>query len=464
LKYPLWVVISLGCVLALLLGSVLPAQAQAAVVRAVLFYSPSCAHCHKVMTEDLPPLFEKYGEQLLVIAIDVSQQGGQALYQAAIQRFKIAPELRGVPMLIVGDVVLVGSLEIPQQFPVLIVKYLASGGTNWPDIPGLSSIVPTSPPTAVPTMAPTPQTAAPQAPVKTQYTLDLPVLGQVDLDAHSLAFSTAIIGLVDGFNPCSLWVISLLLALVINTGSRKKALTVGLTYLVVAAGLYGLIMVGLFSAFAVIGYALWIRIAVALIALTFAVVNIKDYFWFKAGASFTISDEHKPGIYRNIRNILSPGKSGLALVGATAAMAGGITLIEMPCTAGLPILWTKLITANNVGGIEFGLLLGLYLLLFMLDEMAVFISAVVTLKATRLEEKEGRILKLVGGVVMLALAVVLLIDPTLMDSVRNSLLIFGAAFALAAMILLVHRLVLPRYGIIVGTEALTGKKPLERSE
>ena len=367
-------------------------------------------------------------------------------------------------MLIVSDVILVGSLEIPQQFPVLVEKYLASGGTDWPDIPGLSSIVPTSPPTAVPTLAPPPQTAAPQAPVKTQYTLDLPVLGQVDLDAHSLAFSTAIIGLVDGFNPCSLWVISLLLALVINTGSRKKALTVGLTYLVVAAGLYGIIMVGLFSAFAVIGYALWIRIAVALIALTFGVVNIKDYFWFKAGVSFTISDEHKPGIYRNIRNILAPGKSRLALVGATAAMAGGITLIEMPCTAGLPILWTRLITANNIGGVEFGLLLGLYLLLFMLDEMAVFISAVVTLKATRLEEKEGRILKLVGGVVMLALAVVLLIDPTLMDSVRNSLLIFGAAFALAAMILLVHRRLLPHYGIIVGTEALTGKKPLERSE
>lgn len=469
MKDRLWVVVSWGCVLALLLGSVLPAQAQSAGVRAVLFYSPSCAHCHKVMTEDLPPLFEKYGEQLQMIAIDVSQQGGQALYQASIKRFKITPELQGVPMLIVGDVVLVGSLEIPQQFPILIEKHLASGGIGWPDIPGLSSIVPTPLPTAVPpagapTPAPTPPAAASQAPVKSPFTLDLPVLGQVDLDAHSLAFSTAIIGLVDGFNPCSLWVISLLLALVINTGSRKKALTVGLTYLVVAAGLYGLIMLGLFSAFAVIGYALWIRIAVALIALTFAVVNIKDYFWFKTGVSFTISDEHKPGIYRSIRNILAPGKSGLGLVGATAAMAGGITLIEMPCTAGLPILWTKLITANNVGGVEFGLLLGLYLVLFMLDEMAVFISAVVTLKAARLEEKEGRILKLIGGVVMLALAIVLLIDPTLMDSVRNSLLIFGAAFALAATILLVHRLVLPRFGVMVGTETLTGKKPLGKSE
>ena len=88
LKHRSWVVLSLGCVLALLL-SVLPAQAQGAVVRAVLFYSPSCGHCHKVITEDLPPLFEKYGERLQTIDVDTSQPGGQALYQAAAHRFKI---------------------------------------------------------------------------------------------------------------------------------------------------------------------------------------------------------------------------------------------------------------------------------------------------------------------------------------------------------------------------------------
>jgi len=459
------IVVWLFCSLLLLASQPWLARAQNPVVRAVLFYSPSCQHCHKVMTEDLPPLIRQYGERLQIVSVSVAQPGGQTLYQAAIQQLKIAPERQGIPTLVVGEIVLVGSLEIPQQFPVLIKQYLAQGGVDWPAIPGITAALPAqsvstpAPATAAPTAPvatlPPQATPAPQAQSQEQHLLEAPFLGRVDLDKYSLAVSTTIIGFVDGFNPCSLWVISLLLALVINTGSRQKTLTVGLTYLLVAAGLYGLIIVGLFSAFAFIGYSLWIRIAVALIALAFAVVNIKDYFWFKEGVSLTIADKDKPGIYRRIRNILSPGRSGLALVGATAAMAFGITLVEMPCTAGLPLLWTKLVSAQGVGGVEFALLLGLYLLLFIIDEMVVFLSAVITLRATRLAEKEGRILKLVGGVVMLALALVLLIDPTLMDSLRNSLLVFGGAFGAALAVLVVHRKVLPRVGLTVGTEALS---------
>jgi len=450
------------------------------VVHAVLFWMDGCPHCHEIINNVLPPLQQKYGDKLNIHLIEVkSQQDVDQLYQLGAA-LNIPKQDVGVPFLVIGDKVLVGSAQIPAELPGLIEKHLAADGVDYPNLPGMADLLPTDAPrpttaqlqiTATATLAAVAQSSAPaapaqpQAPAPEQHLLDLPVLGQVDLDRYSLAISTAIIGVVDGFNPCSLWVISLLLALVINTGSRKKTLAVGLTYLLVAAGLYGLIILGLFSVFAFVGYALWIRSAVALVALIMAAVNIKDYFWFKAGVSLTISDEHKPGIYRDIRNILSPDKSGLALVGATAAMAGGITLIEMPCTAGLPILWTKLIAAHNVSALEFGLLLGLYLLLFMIDELAVFLSAVITLRASRLEEKEGRMLKLVGGMVMLALALVLLIDPTLMDSVRSSLLVFGAALGVSVLVLVVHRKVLPRLGIVIGTENLGGgarRKTAER--
>jgi uncharacterized membrane protein/thiol-disulfide isomerase/thioredoxin len=137
-------------------------RAEPAVVRAVLFYSPSCPHCHQVINEDLPPLIEKYGEQLHIIGIDVTQPDGQVLFQATIDRFKL--EHVGVPTLVVDDVVLIGSLEIPEQFPGLIEKYLAQGGTEWPTIPGLVELInsqATPEPTevaAVPAVA----TAAPQ--------------------------------------------------------------------------------------------------------------------------------------------------------------------------------------------------------------------------------------------------------------------------------------------------------------
>jgi uncharacterized membrane protein/thiol-disulfide isomerase/thioredoxin len=117
------------------------AQAEGPVIRAVLFYSPSCPHCHKVITEDLPPLFEKYGDQLTIIGIDVTTQNGQSLYQSAVSTFEIPESRLGVPCLIVGDMVLVGSLEIPQQLPGIIDNGLSSGGIAWPAIPGLATAI-----------------------------------------------------------------------------------------------------------------------------------------------------------------------------------------------------------------------------------------------------------------------------------------------------------------------------------
>jgi len=124
-----------------------PAHASTPVVQAILFYSPTCGHCHKVITEDLPPLTEKYGDQLQIIGIDVTVEEGQNLYQAAIKHFNIPNERLGVPTLVVGDIVLVGSQEIPEKLPGLIDQGLAAGGIGWPNIPGLqeSLELPSSP-------------------------------------------------------------------------------------------------------------------------------------------------------------------------------------------------------------------------------------------------------------------------------------------------------------------------------
>jgi len=157
-----------------LLGSSLasPVAADTPVVHAVLFYSPSCGHCHKVITEDLPPLLEKYGDQFVIVGVNVADAGGQSLYQAAVTQFAIPQERLGVPTLILGDNVLVGSVEIPEQLPGLIEDYLAEGGLDWPAIPGLVEgleAVPT--PSEPETPSPSPQpTAVVEATPDTQAT------------------------------------------------------------------------------------------------------------------------------------------------------------------------------------------------------------------------------------------------------------------------------------------------------
>jgi cytochrome c biogenesis protein CcdA len=301
-----------------------------------------------------------------------------------------------------------------------------------------------------------PLAIAPPAPGPTvSEVLTIPLLGQINLADQSLVVMTSLIAFIDGFNPCSLWVLSMLLAMVINSGAqkRRKVLVVGLTFLTVATLVYGLFMIGLVNVFAYVGFLGWIQAAVAFLALAFAAINIKDYFFFKEGVSLTISDQHKPGIFRGMRRIMQSDRSLFATMGATAALALGVTLVELPCTAGFPMIWSAIVARHEVGLQGFLLLLGLYLLIFLLDELFVFGTVVVTLKASRFEESHGRVLKLIGGMIMLALALMLLIEPELMNSLVGSVGVFAAALLASVLILLVHRKLLPRWGLAVGNEA-----------
>ena len=282
--------------------------------------------------------------------------------------------------------------------------------------------------------------------------LALPWIGPIDLATQSLVVSTALIAFVDGFNPCSLWVLTMLLALTLHTGSRRKVLIIGLVFITVTALVYVAFIAGLFTMFSVLSFAPWIQVIVALVALFFAAVNIKDYFWYKEGVSFTIGDEQKPGIYRSMRRVMNAGDSLPALVGATIVMAAGVSLVEFSCTAGFPVLWTNLLVAQGVSALTFGALLLLYMLIYQLDELVIFGVAVVTLRASKLEEKQGRVLKLISGMLMLALALVMLVNPSLMNSLGTALAIFGLAFGATLLVLLVHRLILPHFGIYIGTE------------
>ena len=268
-------------------------------------------------------------------------------------------------------------------------------------------------------------------------TLGLPWLGEIDLGLQPLLLSTALIALVDGFNPCSLWVLTLLLALVIHSGSRQRIVLVGTTFLTVTALVYGLFITGLFGVLSYVGYLWWIQLGVAAFALLFAVVNIKDYFWYRRGLSFTIAEQRKPGIYRGMRRVMN--RSGMGMMAATAAMALGVALVELPCTAGFPVIWGNLLAAHQPTTAAFAGLLALYLLIYLLDEAIVFGVVAVTLRVSRFEEQHGRVLKLVGGMIMLFLALVMLLRPELMNSVAGSLGVFGLALLATALVLLVHR-------------------------
>ncbi|MFZ5858678.1 MAG: vitamin K epoxide reductase family protein [Chloroflexota bacterium] len=120
------------------------AQSNPPVVHAVLFYSPTCGHCEFVISQTLLPLINQYGDQLQILGIDISQQQGYELFAAALQKFGM--DRGGVPFLVIDNIYLVGSQEIPERFPDMVKTYLAQGGLDWPKLPGLEKIIPASAP------------------------------------------------------------------------------------------------------------------------------------------------------------------------------------------------------------------------------------------------------------------------------------------------------------------------------
>ncbi len=140
---------------------------------------------------------------------------------------------------------------------------------------------------------------------------------------------------------------------------------------------------------------------------------------------------------------MSSSENLWAMIGATVVLAAGVSLVEFSCTAAFPVVWGNLLVAHGASRMEFAVLLLLYMLLYQLDEMIIFLAAVITMKTSRIEEKHGRILKLFSGSLMITLSAVMILSPEWMQNLGNTLLVFGFAVAITLLIFLLTKNILP---------------------
>lgn len=264
--------------------------------------------------------------------------------------------------------------------------------------------------------------------------ITLPLFGKISLKNKSSLFVTIAVGLADGVNPCSLWVLTMLLTIVIHTDSRKKSFIVGFVYIMVTALIYALFILGVFKFLDYTKFIPQIQIGAAVITTIIGIINIKDYFFYKKGVSLTIDDKKKPGLYAKMRNIVKNSKSIPAMIGATIALSAMVSLIEFSCTAAFPVIWANILSSQGVTGPAFYAHLFLYMLLYQLDEIIIFLAAVITMKSTKMEEKHGRFLKLFSGCMMLSLSAVMIFKPQIMNSLPNVLIIFAGSILISFVI------------------------------
>ncbi len=240
--------------------------------------------------------------------------------------------------------------------------------------------------------------------------VSVPLLGELRLESIGLPLFTVLLGLVDGFNPCAMWVLLFLLSLLVNLRDRRRMLIVAGTFVAVGGLVYFAFMAAWLNLFLALGVSRGVRIALGVVALLAGAVNVKDFFAFGHGPSLRIPAAAKPTIFRRARRVLTAEDLPAAL-GAVAVLAVLVNLVELLCTAGLPAVYTQVLSAHELSRGGYYAYLALYNLAYVFDDALMVLVAVVTLTRRPLQEKGGRVLKLVGGLVMIALGVLLLLRP-----------------------------------------------------
>ena len=374
----------LDCFLGYVLGSLLatlllvcppepPALAGAALAgegaELQVFVRPGCPHCAAAKAF-LPELHRRHPE-LRVRLRDVAADAGAREDLRRITR-AVGIQAPGVPTFVIDDQVLVGfdnAEGIGRDLLALVERQQRIGGV-----------------------------------------VRLGPVGTLDVRTLGLPAFTLALGLLDGFNPCAMWVLLFLLSLLVHWRSRRRMALVAGTFVLVSGAVYYAFMAAWLNVFLLLGWSLWLRLLLGGLALAIGLINLSE-FW-REGPDFTLSipASAKPGLYARMRGVMQQSSLMPALV-AVAGLAVVVNAVELLCTAGLPAVYTAVLSQQDLSPLAHYGYLGLYIVGYIADDSLMVGTAVLALGMGKLSERAGRWLKLISGTVMVAVALVLLLRP-----------------------------------------------------
>jgi len=365
------------------------------------FYGDGCPHCAKEEVYFDTYISKKYPE-LEIKRFEVWKNGDNArILSEAAKRLGI--NTSGVPVAIISDKSFVGyqgDSTTGAKIESAIREYLADDKCQ--DF--ISPILEDQQPADVGCQATT--TVANDLPQK----IRIPLLGEVDVKTLSLPILTLLIAAMDGFNPCAMWVLIFLISLLLGMQDRKKMWILGSAFILTSGLVYFLFLSAWLNLFLFLGFVFWVRIAVAAVALVSGAYHIKEFFANKAGQCEVVGSEGKKKTIERLKRIVSTDKFYFAL-GGIVVLAAAVNLVELVCSAGLPAIYTQVLALSNLPAWEYYLYLASYILVFMADDILIFVIAMMTLRLGGISSKYTRYSGILGGVIMLLVGILLIFKP-----------------------------------------------------
>ncbi len=362
-----------------------------------VFVRAGCPHCEsaKIFLHDL----QQRRPALRLLIRDIGQD------QSALTRLETLARRRalplGVPAFYLQGELIIGYQDAATTGANLLA--LIERSTPAPDSGLFSSCRPTHPDCGTST----------KQSLENDDVIVLPWFGRLNYRDVGLPLFTLAIGLLDGFNPCAMWVLLFLLSLLVSLQDRVKMALVAGTFVFVSGLVYFAFMAAWLNVFLLVGLSRTVQLTLGGVALLIGTVNVKDFFAFQQGLSLSIPDAAKPGLYARLRRIVQAENLTASLIGIVI-LAGLVNVIELLCTAGFPAIYTHILSTQSLAAWQYYGYLGLYNVAYIFDDTLMVVVAVITLGRHKLEEREGRWLKLVSGAVMIGLGMLLLVKPELL--------------------------------------------------
>jgi len=244
-------------------------------------------------------------------------------------------------------------------------------------------------------------------------TMNLPIVGEIETKYFSLPLLTVVLGALDGFNPCAMWTLVFLISLLLGLKNRKRMWTLGIVFIVTSAFVYFLFMAAWLNFILFIGMVTWVRIIIGLVALIGGGYNLREYIVNKEGNCKVTNTEKRQKTFAKLKAITQRKNFWLA-IGGIILLAFAVNLVEAVCSAGLPAVYTQILSLNDLSTMEYYLYILLYIFFFMLDDLIVFFIAMTTLRMTGADKKYAKWSNLIGGVLMLIIGLILIFKPELL--------------------------------------------------
>lgn len=362
-------------------------------VNIYLFYTKSCPHCHDEI-EYLNDIKKQYNLSIHLYEINNVEDKNKLIKVSEYLEVTVY----GVPFTVVNNNVITG---FDKNVTPFTIEYNIKDMINTPKADKVGELLGVVNKTEN-------KLVVDKKNKQTQ--VSIPIIGKIELKNFSLPIVAIILGILDGFNPCAMWILLFLISILIGMKDRKKALALGIIFLITSGFVYLLFMLAWLNFAKMLTSIILVRLLIAIVALIGGIININEFLKSDDDGCDIVSDKKRKKIIVKLKKFTSEKSFLLAVLGIMV-LAASVNLIELACSAGLPIIFTQLLAMNNLTLIQYIIYIGIYILFFMLDDIIVFILAMKTLELTGISTKFSKYSHLIGGILMFIIGVLMLVKP-----------------------------------------------------